>query len=49
MTQEDFFNSKDTRNLLKILIPFIVIYGAIVIFRGGYEFGKWLYVIQHQV
>ena len=47
MTQEDFFASKETRNLFKILIPFIVIYGAIVIFRGGYEFGKWLYMIQN--
>lgn len=31
----------------KILYPLLVVCGIIVIFKGGFAFGHWLYVLFH--
>lgn len=31
-------------NKFKIILPIIIITSIIIIFKGGYEFGKWLYL-----
>jgi hypothetical protein len=43
MQQEDKLNTK----AIKILIPLAVICGVIAIFKGGFNFGQWLYVLLH--
>jgi hypothetical protein len=43
MSREEFLQSK----YFKILLPLLVVWGIIVIFKGGYAFGQWLYAFQH--
>jgi hypothetical protein len=33
--------------LIKFLIPLAIIWGVITIFKGGINFGQWLYVLFH--
>ncbi len=47
MTPENYSKSKQYQNMLKFLLPLVVVLGVIIIFRGGYEFGQWLYHIRH--
>lgn len=41
MQKDDFLKSKTA----KILIPVCVTLGAIMLFKNGYSFGQWLYVL----
>ena len=43
MTKDDVSQSK----MGKILLPLVVVLGIIYIFKGGYAFGQWLYVLFH--
>lgn len=43
MKKEDLLKSK----AVKILIPLVVVLGIITIFKGGFKFGQWLYVLLH--
>jgi hypothetical protein len=43
MKKEDLINSK----VIQILIPLVIILGVITIFKGGFNFGQWLYVLLH--
>lgn len=43
MKKDDLFRSK----AFKLLIPLVVILGAIAIFKSGINFGQWLYVVLH--
>ena len=38
---------KSTVNFLKIMIPLIIVWGVITIFKAGYVFGVWLFNITH--
>jgi hypothetical protein len=39
--------NKEKKNLLKILIPIVIVWGVIKLFNAGYLTGKWLYIISH--
>ncbi len=41
MKKQDLIKSK----AFKYLIPLVIIWGVIVIFKGGISFGQWLYVL----
>jgi nitrate reductase NapE component len=43
MKKEDLVKSK----VIKFLIPLVIIWGVITIFKGGFNFGQWLYVLLH--
>lgn len=43
MKKEDLLKPK----VIKILIPLVVVLGAITILKGGFKFGQWLYVLLH--
>lgn len=43
MSKEEFLKSK----YFKILLPLLVVWGIIIIFKGGYTFGQWLYAFMH--
>lgn len=43
MNKEEFLKS----NYFKILLPVIILWGVIVIAKGGYAFGQWLYAFLH--
>jgi hypothetical protein len=34
-------------SLLKIAIPLLIVVGIIIIFKGGYQTGQWLYAMLH--
>jgi len=40
MTKQEFLKSK----YFKVILPLIIVWGIITIFKSGYAFGKWLYV-----
>jgi hypothetical protein len=33
--------------MLKVMVPILIIGGAIAIFKAGYATGQWLFVITH--
>ena len=41
MTKDDVFKSK----MVKILLPLVLVVSIIYLFKGGYAFGQWLYVL----
>lgn len=43
MKKDNLLKSK----AFKLLIPLVVILGAITIFKSGIKLGNWLYVILH--
>ena len=43
MKKEDLLKSKG----IKFLIPLVIIWGVITIFKGGINFWQWLYVLLH--
>ncbi len=43
MKKDDLLKSK----VLKFLIPLVIICGVITIFKGGFNFGQWLYILLH--
>jgi hypothetical protein len=43
MKNEDLLKSK----AIKILIPLAIVWGVIIIFKSGFSFGQWLYVLLH--
>jgi hypothetical protein len=43
MKKEDLLKSK----VIKFLIPLVIIGGVITIFKSGYHFGQWMYILLH--
>ncbi len=39
MTKQEICKS----NYLKIMLPIIIVWGIITIFKSGYSFGQWLH------
>lgn len=40
MTKREFLKS----NYFKVILPLIIVWSIITIFKSGYAFGQWLYV-----
>ena len=41
MENQSFFKSK----YFKFILPFVIVLGIIYLFKSGYKFGQWLYLM----
>jgi hypothetical protein len=40
-------NDISKHKMINILIPLVVVAGVIAIFKAGFNFGNWLYILLH--